>query len=241
MCQFKSGIILKNRCYIANEDHHSNMLNELGIKDDYLNATKTFVRAELVPNNDEWWTNPDNWKMVVDQDEVPDWFEIDRQKYESEFRNAVKEWWASHVLVDQKIDELTSGYYRLKRCEVKKLLNDVKVMCDSSSVQEMYDGSSVQRMYGSSSVQKMYDGSSVQAMCDSSSVQRMYDSSSVQVMCDSSSVQAMYDSSSVQAMYDSSSVQAMCDSSIARSYSNGKIYISPETQLEVVKFENPKE
>lgn len=57
------------------------------------------------------------------------------------FREAVKDWWKVHVLVDQKIDELSIGYYRLKRCEVKKLLNDVKAVCGNSTVQEMWDNS----------------------------------------------------------------------------------------------------
>lgn len=63
-----------------------------------------------------------------------------------EFIKAVKEWWNVHVLVDQKIDELSSGYYRLKRCEVKKLLKDVQVMLGSSTVQVML-GSSIARDY----------------------------------------------------------------------------------------------
>ena len=46
-------------------------------------------------------------------------------------------------MIDQKIDELNSGYYRLKRCEVKKLCGDVKVLLDSSQVSEMYDSSTV--------------------------------------------------------------------------------------------------
>ena len=165
MCRFKSGIILKNKCVIAqgSNNSHSDLLEQLGIEDNYIGASKTFVRAELVPENDEWWINPaeepDKWNFVVDQDVVPEWF--DREKYEAEFREYVCDWWKAHVLVDQKVDELTGGYYRLKRCEVKKLLNDVKVLCDSSTVQEMYGSSTVQRMYGSSTVQEMYDSSTV--------------------------------------------------------------------------------
>lgn len=51
MCRFKSGIILKNKIVIAPEDNesHSDLLESLGIKDDYIGASKTFVRAELVP------------------------------------------------------------------------------------------------------------------------------------------------------------------------------------------------
>ena len=57
MCRFKSGIILKNKVVVApgENDSHSDLLEELGITDDYIGATKTFVRAELVPDKDEWW------------------------------------------------------------------------------------------------------------------------------------------------------------------------------------------
>ena len=55
MCQFKSGIILKNKIVVApgKDDSHSNLLESLGIQDDYIGASKTFVRAELVPKNNE--------------------------------------------------------------------------------------------------------------------------------------------------------------------------------------------
>lgn len=42
MCQFKSGIILKNKCVIAqgSNDSHSALLDELGIKDDYIRMSR---------------------------------------------------------------------------------------------------------------------------------------------------------------------------------------------------------
>ncbi len=154
MCRFKSGIILKSKVVIApgENESHSDLLESLGIKDDYLNATKTFVRAELIPENNEWWVNPEEhpekWRFVVDQDITPDWF--DQDESEKVFREAVCAWWKEHVLVDQEIDELNSGFYRLKRCEVKKLCNDVRVLCDSSQVGEMHGSSQVGEMHGSS-------------------------------------------------------------------------------------------
>ena len=72
----------------------------------------------------------------------PEWF--DESEHEKIFREAVCGWWKEHVLVDQKLEKLSSGYYRLKRCEVKALLNDVKVLLDSSQVGEMW-GSSTAR------------------------------------------------------------------------------------------------
>ena len=172
MCRFKSGIILKNKVEIAPEenDSHSDLLRNLGIKDDYIGATKTFVRAELVPKDNKWWIspeeNPSEWIFIVDQDITPDWF--CRETYEPIFRTAVCEWWQKHVLIDQKIDELNGGYYRLKRCEVKKLYNDVRVLLSDSQVGEMYGSSQVGEMYGSSQVGKMYDSSQVGKMWASS-------------------------------------------------------------------------
>ena len=218
MCRFKSGIIFKTRCVVApgENDSHSDLLRELNVEDTYANASRMFVRAELVPENNEWWTNPDFWKYVVDQDVTPDWYDTDPGKYEEEFRQSVKAWWSEHVLVDKKIDELSGGYYRLKRCEVKKLLNDVKVYIDSSTVGEMW---------GSSTVGKMWD------------------SSQVGVMRGSSQVGVMRDSSQVGEMRGSSQVGVMRDSSTARDFKNWpnvKIHIPKGGKFELVEHEEEK-
>ena len=172
MCRFKSGVILKNKVVIApgENDSHSDLLKSLGIEDSYIGATKTFVRAELVPVNDEWWVSPeeepDKWTFVVDQDITPDWF--DRSEHEKKFRDAVCDWWKTHVLVDQKIDELNSGYYRLKRCEVKKLCNDVKALLDESKVGAMWGSSQVGVMRENSQVGVMRESSQVGVMRENS-------------------------------------------------------------------------
>ena len=254
MCRFKSGIIFKTRCVVApgENDSHSDLLNELNIEDTYANASRMFVRAELVPENNEWWTDPDGWKYVVDQDVTPDWYDTDPDKYEEEFRQSVKAWWGEHVLVDRKIDELSSGYYRMKRCEVKKLLNDVKVYLDSSTVGEMWGSSTVRKMYSSSTVGKMYDSSTVGEMWGSSTVGKMWGSSTVREMYGSSTVGKMYDSSTVGEMWGGSTVGEMWggstvgemyDSSTARdfkNYPNIKIHIQKGGKFEMVEHEEKK-
>ena len=266
MCRFKSGIILKNKVVVApgENDSHSDLLESLGINDDYIGATNVFVRAELVPVNNEWWIDPaeepDKWRFIVDQDMRPEWF--DESEHEKIFREAVCDWWKEHVLVDQKLEELSSGYYRLKRCEVKKLLNDVKVlldssqvgkMRDSSQVVEMWDSSQVGEMCGSSQVGKMRDSSQVVEMWDSSQVGKMRDSSQVGEMWGSSQVGEMRDSSQVGEMWDSSQVGEMCgssqvgemrDRSTARDFKNWpkiKIWVSQEGTFEMVAHQNKSE
>ncbi len=268
MCRFKSGIILNKKIILAEggDESHSALLKQLGMEDSYINASKTFVRAELIPKDEAWWIDPDaqpdKWKFVVDQDITPEWFALDKQKHEADFRKAVCEWWKAHVFVDKKIEMLDSGYYRLKRCEVKRLLKNAQVllsssmvqeMCDSSMVQEMYDSSMVQEMYdssmvqdmwGSSTVQKMHDSSTVQKMWDSSTVQEMWGSSTVQEMHDSSTVQEMWGSSTVQKMWDSSTVQEMRDSSMARNFKNYpdiEVYRSKEGRFKMLIFKSKED
>ena len=94
MCNFKSGIILKNRVILAPEgnESHSDLLESLGIKDNHMNASKTFVRAELIPKDNNKITDTKEWRYKVDQDIVPDWYEKDPERYEKEFREAVEKY-----------------------------------------------------------------------------------------------------------------------------------------------------
>ena len=236
MCRFKSGIIFKSRCVVApgENDSHSDLLCELNVEDTYTNASRMFVRAELVPENDEWWTDPDGWKFVVDQDVTPDWYDTDPGKYEEEFRQAVKAWWDKHVIVDKKIDELSSGFYRLKRCKVKKLLNDVKVYLDRSTVGEMCGRSTVGEMWGSSTVGKMRDSSTVGKMWGRSTVGKMWDSSTVGEMWGSSTVGEMWGSSTVGKMRNSSTARDF------KNYPNVKIHIPKGGKFELVEHEEEK-
>lgn len=94
MCKFKSGLILKNKVVLAPEgnESHSDLLESLRIEDNHMNATKTFVRAELIPKNNDKMADINEWIYKVDQDIVPDWYEKDPERYEQEFRKAVEKY-----------------------------------------------------------------------------------------------------------------------------------------------------
>ena len=163
MCRFKSGIILKTRCVVAEgaDDSHSDLLDSLGIEDTEINAMTKFVRAELLPPNDEWWTDPDRWEINIDQDILPDWYKEDEGKYKEEFRKAVKEWCRKHILLDKKLQVLKEGYYLLKDCNVGDLTRDVTVRLYNATVQEMYGNATVQEMWDNATVQQIRDNAKV--------------------------------------------------------------------------------
>ena len=75
MCKLKSAIVLKDRIFLPDYDSHDKMLEELGIEDNYMNASKTFVRVELSPVDGDPFTDIETWRLKVDQDIVPDWFD----------------------------------------------------------------------------------------------------------------------------------------------------------------------
>ena len=102
MCQLKSCLVLKDRVFCPDYNSHQQMLEELGIEDDYLHASKTFVRVEFTPpDNTKSLIEPlDRWTLEVDQDIVPEWWDekADRQRVEE----AVEIWRKGHVFTEGK-------------------------------------------------------------------------------------------------------------------------------------------
>lgn len=92
MCEFKSGLILKNKVVLAPmwNESHSRLLENMGIEDTAFNASKKFLRVELLPKNGDKTTDISEWRYKVDQDNRPDWYEKDPERYEQEFREAVR-------------------------------------------------------------------------------------------------------------------------------------------------------
>ena len=171
MCRLKSGIILKGRVFVPEYDSHTQMLEELGITDDYLNASKTFVRAELLPVDGDVFSSIDNWILKVDQDVIPDWY--DEETYKPQVIAAVKEWAKDHIHngVDGLKISSGQGLY-IKDCK------DVGI----------YGNATVENICGSATVKYICDSATVKNICDSATVENIYGSATVENICDSATV-----------------------------------------------------
>ena len=133
MCKLKSGLILKDRIFLPDYDSHNDMLKELGIKDDFLGASKKFVRVELSPVDDDPFSDIGTWVMKVDQDVRPEWFSEDEWK--PKLVEAVKEWAKSHIhigVVKLKIESGKSHY--LKDCKDVEIVNSTVTARGNSTV-----------------------------------------------------------------------------------------------------------
>ena len=198
MCKLKSMIALKGRIYMADADSHSDMLKELGIEDDYLGASKKFVRLELYPVDGDPFSDIETWKLCVDQDIRPEWYSD--EEYKPMAVEAVKEWAKTHIFVGVNGLKLNTGTnYYIKDCK------DVEVT-DSASVKAW--GSASVKACGSASVEAC--GSASVEACGSASV-KAWDSASVKAW-GSASVEA-WGSASVKAC-GSASVKALGSASV---------------------------
>lgn len=162
MCKLKSAIILKNRIFMPDHDSHSQMLKELGIEDSYLNASKTFVRAELSPVNGDPFSDIDKWALNVDQDITPDWFDVEDCK--ARMREAGKEWAKTHIYIG--VDNLTisSGEnYYIKDCHDVVVCGSATIqdVCGSATIHNVLDSATIKRVYGSATIHNVLGSATV--------------------------------------------------------------------------------
>lgn len=151
MCQFKSAIILKDRVFIPDYDSHTDMLEELKIEDTVANAERLFIRAELIPYNNDVFSDIDKWLFVVDQDITPDWYveNYDKQR----MIKAVKEWAKSHIHIGVGNLRLDSGSeHYIKDCKNVLICGNatVKYICGNATVNNICDNATVEKTAGRS-------------------------------------------------------------------------------------------
>ena len=143
MCQLKSCLVLKDRVYCPDYDSHQDMLEKLGIRDDYLGASKTFVRVELTPPDDvKSLMEPlDRWTLKVDQDVTPEWWDerADRQRVEE----AVEAWRREHVFAEGEHSISTGIVYALSSATVTAHDSATVTACGSATV-EAWDSATVE-------------------------------------------------------------------------------------------------
>ncbi len=229
MCKLKSGIILKDSVFVSDCDSHTDMLKELGIEDTRKNAERLFVRAELIPKNDDVFSDINEWTFRVDQDIIPDWFVEEYEK--QRMIEAVKEWAKNRIHIDKdnlKIKD-GSGHY-IKNCKNVQICGSatvenvcdsatvenvcdsatVKYICGNATVEYIYGNATVENIYGNATVENICGNATVKYICGNATVKNVYDSATVENVCDSATVKYIYGNATVKNVYDSATVENVC-------------------------------
>ena len=207
MCKMKSMILTQDKVFCPDYDSHSDMLIELGIKDN--KRVPDFVKIEITPPDGDMRRPPEEWRYSVDQDELPPWYvqEID----EPRCRKSLVDWYAAHVF--------TEGHHEVHSGKVWLFVNSIAVLRDNSSA-VLYDNS-IAVLRGNSSAE-LYDNSSAELYDNSSAVLRdnssavLYHNASAELRDNSSAV--LRGNSSAELRGNSSAV--LYENSTAKLYDN---------------------
>ena len=246
MCQLKSCLVLKDRVFCPDYNSHQQMLEELGIEDDYLHASKTFVRVEFTPpDNTKSLMEPlDRWTLKVDQDIVPEWWDekADRHRVEE----TVEIWRKGHVFTKGKHIVKAGEVYAYGDAEVH-VYNDATVTaydnatvtaCSNAKVYafgkttvETVSNGPVEA-YGDATV-KAYGNAKVEA--SDRAIVKAYSNAEVKAH-DNAKVEA-YNSVAVKA-YDSTTVEAFdiaivkaCNNATVKAYNRAMVIYPEERKI----------
>ena len=133
MCQFKSGLILKNKTICPlDHDNHEEMIKKAGLKDN--GYSPKFVRVEIHPIDGNIFNHDlKNWKLIVDQDYRPDWFE---EKWtEEEMKKELQILFKERFIIDDKTWQKREGQrIFVKNSSVVAWENSSVVARENSSV-----------------------------------------------------------------------------------------------------------
>ena len=207
MCKLKSAIILKDRVFISDHDSHSKMLEELGITDDYINASKVFVRAELAPKNGDVFSDIDSWEFSVDQDITPEWF--DEKDCAERMRNTVKEWAKTHIFIglnDLKISHGENIF--IKDCKNVDIYGNATVenICGNTTVEYICGKATVKYICGDATVENIFDNVTVENIYGNATVKYIFDNVTVNYIYGNATVECIRDNATVECIRDNATV-----------------------------------
>ena len=148
MCQFKSALVLKDRIFLPDYDSHDKMLQELGIEDNFTNASKVFVRVELSPTDKNIFSAVDGWKLNINQDILPEWWnEAERLP---QLKEMVETWMRKHTIYAGE-HEVSDGVWLATGSAMVRATGSAMVLAyDSAMVRAT--GSATVSAYGSATV-----------------------------------------------------------------------------------------
>ena len=189
MCKLKSAIILKDRIFMPDYDSHLEMLEELGITDDYINASKVFVRAELAPADGDVFSNIDSWEFSVDQDITPEWF--DEKDCAERMRKAAKEWANTHIFVGQNDLRISHGEnIFIKDCKNVDIRDNatVEYICGNATAESICGNATVENICDNATVKNICSNATVNYICGNATVENIRDNATVKSICDNATV-----------------------------------------------------
>ena len=198
MCKLKSMIVLKDRIYCPDHNNHQQMLNELGIEDNYLGASKTFVRVELSPDNDDITIPVDDWKINIDQDITPEWFDV--CEYRERINKTVKDWAAEHIHTSGVVEEITAGIHFVGGSAT------IKTVGGSATIEWVVDSATIEWVGGSATIKTVGGSATIKTVGGSATIEWVVDSATIEWVVGSATIKTVSGSATIERVGGSATI-----------------------------------
>ena len=164
MCEFKSGIVLRDESLKGGfkllmspwTEHHSDLIAMHNLHD---GARLSFARVEFKPPSMATADKPETYKLRIDEERCPDWFdESMKEAVSGRMRNYIRS-----IIITEDRCLLIGGQFIISgkvSIQVAKCCV-IRAMLEHSKVGEMWESSQVGTMRDSSKVGTMRDSSQV--------------------------------------------------------------------------------
>jgi hypothetical protein len=218
MCQFKSGVVMKNGDvkWLLDADSHETILKHFNIKDD--GVRDNFVRVEMIPislplGEAVYKLNLKTWHLKVDQDNVPDWWKATEKHAATKMLAVLKESVKKRCLLKGKsIEEIKDG--------------QVWILV-AGKVNYVHDSATINSVYGSATINSVYGSATIKDVSGSATINCVYGSATINNVSGSATINYVSGSATIKDVKN----QAV----ILISRDNGKLKIRTALDVEVVK------
>jgi DUF4097 and DUF4098 domain-containing protein YvlB len=241
MCQFKSGVILfKHRKVLHDyiENSHSVLLEEAGIKDDCIEAR--FVRVELIPlDGDICNKDKANWKLKVDQDHIPDWF--DEEKAFKQMWRALKDTWDNAFIIDKTVGELKDKkIYLIKNATIKSVYGSatIKSVYGSATINDVYGSATINDVSDSATINYVYGSATINDVSGSATINYVSGSATINYVSGSATIKSVYGSATINYVYGSATINDVSDSATINDVSGSATIKSVYGSATYKKYDN---
>ena len=254
MCRLKSGIILKDRIFIPEYDSHTKMLEEFGIEDNYFTASKTFVRFELLPKDNDVFTDIDDWRLNIDQDIVPDWY--NEEIYKPQVVEKVKDWAKEHIHIGIDNLNIDSGdNHFIKDCKnvyiggnatvdyisgstfvscisdsvvVNEISDNVMVdcVCGRAVVKFVHKNATIRNIYTDASVWHIYDNATIENIFDNATIINICNDAFVKNICGNAIIENIHGNAIIENIHGRAIVKDICNNAIIKNMFGNALVIS---------------
>ena len=185
MCKFYSAIVMKNGDVLHDEHvlSHEDLIALFNINDTQTNCDK-FVRVEYTVEDENDYADIEKYKLNVDEQTIPKWFEKHREFVTEKLKGIVK---TRIILTDRKL--LIGGLFVVKDCKITTIKDcHVISIYGSAQVENIYGSAQVKYISGSAQVENIYGSAHVKYISGSAQVESIYGSAHVKYISGSANI-----------------------------------------------------